>query len=211
MASFLSDINQIYTKDFNYPSVDRLMIRILWVHFLAVALPAILIYAFRPADYYPSPFSWRDLSLPEVTGAILAAFIAVIVPTILKGRLQNHYYYRLIVTAAYMAYSFLVVFVSGSSIEAHFHLFGIWALLTLYYDRRLIWFGFILMILHRLILNYTVPDWLYHYGRNDISLVAHILFALMVAIFTSWIAENGRKALALIFEGNKIMESRIQN
>ena len=204
------DINKEHYQALGYEKTDGLMIKVLWWHFAVLALGALAIYYFQPANFYPNPFSWRSLTIGETVGAILVGFLASLIPTLLRNRIANHYFYRLIVTAAFMVYSFLIVLVSGGSIEMHFYLFGVWALLTLYYDRRLIWAGFFLMFLHRAILNYTIPLWLYHYGRNDVSLLAHTIFALLAAIFTARIAESARQSIIKLKEANSLLESKIK-
>ena len=207
--TFLEDVNREYYRDFNYDIVDRLLVRILWCHFFVILLGASLIYFLQPADFYPSPFSWRDLTLMEAEGSVLVAFLAALIPTMFWGRLENHYYYRLIMLGAYMTYSFLLVLVSGGSTEMHFYLFGIWALLTLYSDSRLIWIGFALMLVHHGLLNFIAPAWLYQYGRSDLALLAYALFALPAAYFTAQIAQSGRRAVVAIAEANKLIRTKI--
>src|SRR5579859_4628677 len=114
----------------------------------------------------------------------MIAFLAAGVPTVLWGRLSNHYVWRLIMSAALTVYSYLFVFMSGGSIEMHFHFFMVMALITVYSDWRLGWLVFVLTVLHHGILNYVAPTWVYSYGRNDIAVVAHALPVLATAIFT---------------------------
>ena len=207
--ALFSDINANYYQDLNYERVDRLMLKILWWQFVIITLGTLAIYFFRPSDFYPSAFSWRDLALPEVVGSIALGFLASFIPTLLRGKLANHYHYRLLVMAAYMMYSFILILVSGGSIEMHFYLFGIWSLLILYYDSRLIWVGFAIMLLHRIILNYVHPIWLYHYGRNDVAFFAHLIFAFLAAFFIAHIAMNGRRSMISVSEANKLLKSRV--
>jgi phosphotransferase system glucose/maltose/N-acetylglucosamine-specific IIC component len=167
------------------------------------------IFYFHPAEFYPSPFSWRDLSLNEVGGIMLASFLAALVPMLLRRTFENHYHYRLLMLFAYMAYSFLLVVASGGAIEMHFYLFGIWALLTLYYDWRLIAVGFTSMLLYHTLFDITAPQVLYFYGKNNFSLIAHVMFALIAAIFTINIAKNGRKAVVDIKRANEFIQSKL--
>lgn len=206
---FLRDINKDYYQDFDYSHIGKLMIKILWWHFWVVLAWALLIYFFEPASLYPSPFSWRNLSFNETAGVIILGLFSVLLPALLRNGFKNHYYYRLLVAAAFTLFSFLIVFVSGSSIEAHFHIFAVLALLILFYDWRLGWFVLFLILAHRLILNYTMPTWLYHYGRNDFSLFAHLLFITLAVIFTTYIAKNGRKAVVMISQANKLISSKL--
>ena len=207
--AFLEDINRAYYRDFSYARVDGLLVKILWWHFVVLLLGTLFIYYFQPASFYPSPFSWRILSTFDVIFSIGAALLAALIPTILRGRLKNHYHYRLVMLAAYMLFSFLLILVSGGSTEMHFYLFGIWALLTLYCDWRLIWIGFALMLVHHVVLNFTISQWLFQYGENNLALLAYVLFTLPAAIFTARIAQNGRRAVVAMAEANKFIQSKV--
>lgn len=207
-ALSVADINKEYHTDLNYDRVDGLLVKILWWHFAAILIGALATYYLKPITFLPSSFSWHELTRGEVVGSIAIAFLAALVPTLLRGRFSNHYHYRLIMVAAYMTFSFLIILV-GSSTEMHFYLFGIWALLTFYGDWRLVWIGFALMVVHHVILNFTVPDWLYQYGRNDIALLIYIILSLPAAIFTAKIAGNIRQAVVSIAEANKYIQSRV--
>ncbi len=205
----LKDINSDYHNDFNYDKTDRLLISILWVHFFVIAAGALAIYFFEFSRFYPSPFSWSILSVFDVKVALISALVAALMPTMLRGKLKNHYLYRLIMLSAYMIFSFLLILVGGGSIEMHFYLFGIWTLLTLYCDQRLIWIGFIMMLIHHIVLNHTFPEWLSQYGRNDLALVAYIAFSLPAAFFSAWIAENGRRAVHSVIQANTFIRSKL--
>ena len=118
-------------------------------------------------------------------GALSVGLAAALIPTLVQGKLDHHYLWRIFVSVALTTYSYLFVFVSGGSIEMHFHFFMIMALLVVYADWRLEWIVLILTALHHGILNYLQPEWVYFYGRNDISVIAHALPVLTTAIFTT--------------------------
>src|SRR5712671_5903776 len=116
-------------------------------------------------------------------------FGAIILLTVTNSFLKLASYFpspfawRVLVTVALTTYSYLFVFVSGGSIEMHFHFFMIMALLVIYSDWRLGWIVLVLTALHHAILNYLQHQWLYFYGRNDFSIVAHIIPIIGSAIF----------------------------
>jgi len=208
-TSIFSDINAAYHADFNYPKVDALMVRLLWFHFVVVVAWASFIYFFEPASFYPSPFSWSNLTFTQLLSIIELALLCAAIPTMLRVRLTSHYAFRVLVTVALSVFSFIIVFMTGGSIEAHFHIFFVFGLVTLYYDWRLVWVVFSLVVLHRLILNYTHPTWLYVYGRNDLSLLVHTLFIILSVLFATWIAEQGRNSIDQVVKANKLLASKV--
>ena len=192
---FTSDINKDYAVVMNYDRVDRFIINILWWHFAALALLAFANSILQAARYYPSPFSWRVISWPEALGTILIGLAAALIPTWVRDKLDHHYLWRVFISVALTTYSYLFVFVSGGSIEMHFHFFMIMALLVIYSDWRLEWIVLIMTALHHAILNYVQPDWVYFYGRNDLSVIAHALPVLTTAIFTTLLCQNHRNTV----------------
>jgi ABC-type multidrug transport system fused ATPase/permease subunit len=197
-----SDINKDFAEYFNYNKVDRLLVKILWWHLAVVSLWVFAIVIFEPARYFQSPLSYRNLGLKEALSVVLIGSLASLSITLLKGRLKNHYIYRIAVTCALVVYSFLIVFMTGGSIEAHFHFFIVFALLCVYCDWRLGWIATLLTALHHGILNYIAPSWVYFYGRNDFSIIAHSLPVIVAVLFTTWICEIGRNNAKKIKEIN---------
>src|ERR1700736_519498 len=193
----VSDINHDYAVAMNYGTVDRFMIKILWWHLGFAALMAFANSYLRLSAWLPSPFSWRVLDTDEALTAVLVAVAAVVIPTLVRDTLANHYIWRIIVSAALTTYSYLFVFMSGGSIEMHFHFFMVMALITVYSDWRLGWFVLVLTALHHGILNYVAPTWVYFYGRNDVAVVAHALPVAATAIFTSLLCINNRRSVAM--------------
>src|SRR5579859_5559355 len=208
---FVSDINRDYAAVMNYGAVDRFLVKVLWWHFGFAALMAFTNSYLRLAQRYPSPFSWRVLSGPEAVTAAAIAFIAAAVPTLIRGELDNHYVWRIIVSVAFTMYSYLFVFMSGGSIEMHFHFFMVMALLTVYADWRLGWIVLVLTALHHGILNYVEPHWVYFYGRNDLAVVAHALPVAATAIFTSLLCVNHRSSVATLDATRQKLELGIQD
>jgi|GEM_PF-1170745 len=208
---FVSDINRDYAAVMNYGAVDRFLVKVLWWHFGFAALMAFTNSYLRLAQRYPSPFSWRVLSGPEAVTAAAIAFIAAAVPTLIRGELDNHYVWRIIVSVAFTMYSYLFVFMSGGSIEMHFHFFMVMALLTVYADWRLGWIVLVLTALHHGILNYVEPNWVYFYGRNDLAVVAHALPVAATAIFTSLLCVNHRSTVATLDATRQKLELGIQD
>ena len=205
-----SDINKDHYYTMRYPQIDRLMVKILWWHFVIVSLAALAIYYFMPALYYPSPLSWRVISLEETLWVIALGFIASLVPTIFRNKIANHYHYRILVAMCLFVYSYSIVFVSGGSIEGHFHFFVIFALLAIYYDWRLGWLGLVVVALHHGILNFVEPYWVYYYGRNDVSVLAHALPVAIAVLYLTWICENGRRSVEALTKSNKTLEMELR-
>jgi len=206
------DINKEYRSHFNYDRVDRVMLEILWWHFVLVSLGAFLIYFFQPALHYPGPFSWRVLSGGNVIAVLIFGLAFALIPTLLHNKLQNHFIFRIAVTLALCCFSFQIVFVSGGSSEAYLHLFGVLAALILYYDYRLMWLVLLAIVCHRLLLNFFAPSWasIYTGVNNHIALILHTFFALSAVVFASMIASAGRESVKAIVEANKFMTNRIK-
>ena len=192
---FISDINKGYESVMSYAKLDGFIIKVLWLHFIFIVVLAITNSYLRIAEYFPNPFSWRVITIPEASYAMLIAFLAVLIPAFLRGKIQNHYAWRILVTFALTIYSYLIVFLSGGSIEMHFHFFIIITLLIIYSDWRLGWITLVLTGLHHGILNYAAPTWVYFYGRNDFSVIAHALPVLVAVIFTTIICQNNRRSI----------------
>jgi len=98
------------------------------------------------------------------------------------------------------------VFISGGSIEMHFHFFMIMALLVMYSDWRLGWFVLVLTALHHAVLNYLQPNWVYFYGRNDFAIVAHGLPVGVMAFFTTRLCQTQRQSVATLEETRRVQE-----
>jgi signal transduction histidine kinase len=192
---FISDINKDYTAALNYERVDRFIVTILWWHFVILALLTFTNSVLQAARYYPSPFSWRLIGWPEAISALLLGFAASLLPTWVRGKLDHHYLWRVFVSVALTTYSYLFVLISGGSIEMHFHFFMIMGLLVIYADWRLGWIVLVLTALHHSLLNYVQPEWVYFYGRNDISVIAHGLPVLIMAVFTTLLCQNHRQTI----------------
>lgn len=192
----VSDINREYANALNYPRVDRFMIKILWWHFGFTVLLAVASSYLELSARFPTPFAWRVLSIDEASAAAGIGLFAAAIPTLIRGRIGNHYVWRLIMSAALTTYSYIFVFLSGGSIEMHFHFFMVMALITVYTDWRLGWFVLVLTALHHVILNYVSPTWVYFYGRNDLAVAAHIIPVASTAIFTTLLCTTHRRSVA---------------
>ena len=192
---FVSDINKGYEAAMNYDAMDRFMVKVLWWHFAFAAVMAGLNSVGELAASFPSPFSWRLIRVDEAIWALVVGLGAVVIPVLLKGTLWSHYAWRVLVTLALTTYSYLFIFLSGGSIEMHFHFFMMMALLVVYQDWRLGWFVLLLAGLHHGVLNYVAPHWVYFYGRNDFSVIAHAIPVLATAIFTTVLCENSRRVV----------------
>jgi len=208
---FISDINKSNFSNFNYHRMDRIMVQLLWLHFLLAVIWVWFIEAFEPALRLPGPISWRLVEKPEAWTITAIAFGIAVVPTVLLGRLKNHYIYRLLITLAFFAYSYLYIVITGGAIEAHFHLFVSFLLLSMYYDWRLQWFGVLLTGIHHLVLNFIKPDWLFYYGENNSAVAAHVIYVIFTVAFTTWICENGRRTVNAAAEANKKLETELRS
>ena len=202
----VTDINRDYAAAMNYGTIDRYLVRILWWHAGFVVLMAVANSYLRMPLYAPSPFSWRLLSGWEAAAATLFGIAAAAVPALVRGKIENHYVWRIVVSVAFTTYSYLLVFLSGGSIEMHFHFFMVLALLTVYNDWRLSWIVLVLTALHHGILNYVAPTWVYYYGRNDLSVIAHAIPVAATALFTSLLCTNNRRSVLLLEASRRELE-----
>ena len=203
---FVTDINRDYAASMNYVAIDRYLVSILWWHAGFVALMAFANSVLRMALYAPSPFSWRLLGGGEAAVATLLGIAAAAVPALVRGKIENHYVWRIVASLAFTTYSYLFVFLSGGSIEMHFHFFMVLALLTVYNDWRLGWMVLLLTALHHGILNYVAPSWVYYYGRNDLSVVAHAIPVAATTIFTSLLCSNNRRSVLMLEASRRELE-----
>jgi two-component system, sensor histidine kinase and response regulator len=201
-----ADINERYAVALNYRQIDRFMVQVLWWHFLAIGLLTLGNTVFRLGVYFPSPFSWRVPTLEEGAVTIVLGLVASAIPGGLYGRMRNHYAWRVLLSVSFTAYSYLFVFISGGSIEMHFHFFMIMALLVMYSDWRLGWLVLVLTALHHGVLNYLQPSWVYFYGRNDFAIVAHGLPVAVMALFTTRLCQTQRQSVAILEETRRVQE-----
>ena len=205
-----SDINKGYELALSYPKTDKFMVAIHWwslgvITFFAISntyfidfLNGIVSSIFKSALYSPSPFAWRVISPQEAIWAIGIGLVTAAIPTLLMGRFKNHYLWRLLITFTLSVFAYLIVFISGGSIEMHFMFFAMIALVAIYADWRLGWFMLVLVALHHAILNYVAPTWVYFYGRNDFSLFAHAFPVVITVIFTTLICNTHRTTIQQI-------------
>lgn len=208
---FISDINKKFTEALGYEQVDRYMRIVLWWHLAVFAILVFLNAYVKIAQQYPNPFSWRVITPTEAVVALIIAVAATLIPVLLKGKVKNHYVYRIIVTLAFLFYSYLFVFISGGSIEMHFHFFIVAALVVMYADWRLGWILLVFTGIHHGVLNYLQPGWVYFYGRNDFSVISHVIPVLVIIIFTTKICETirgGIMALDLTNRGYLEMQKK---
>lgn len=189
---FVSDINKENYYTLGYDLVDRFMVQLAWVSAVLISLYSFAIYFSRLASYYPNPFTWRVVELNEVLSVVVIAFLAAGILQSLHGKIANHYHWRLLVTNLLLVFPYLLVFISGGSIEWHFYFFVTFAFLALYADWRLGWWAILAVALHHGILNYVKPGWVYFYGRNDVAFLSHAIIVFFMAIATTVICERFR-------------------
>ena len=207
---FFSNISKGHYYSLRYPEADRFIVKVLWVHFILLALFALLVYYFQPGIMYPNPLSWGVVSFEATVWVITIGFLASLLPTILRGKFENHYFYRILVTNCLFVFSYLFVFDTGGSIEAHFHFFIVLALLAIYNDWRLGWIGVLLVVAHHGILNIFSPHWVYYFGRNDFAVFSHALPVIIAALYLTWITDNGLRAVQTQDKNNKELEIKLR-
>ncbi len=190
---FFSDINKENYYVLDYDKIDSWMVTFSWANAFFLIPYSFAIYLIAPASFYPNPFSWRLVELPEVIVVSMLALITAGLVHMLKGRFRSHYSYRFLVANAFMMFSYLVVYISGGSIEWHFHFFVMIAALALYSDWRLAWWAIIAVAVHHGVLNFIAPTWVYFYGRNDVAFIAHALIVFFMAIVVTKISEHNRE------------------
>ncbi len=201
-----ADINERYAVALNYRQIDRFMIQVLWWHVAFLVFLTLGNTLFRLGLYFPSPFSWRVPTLEEGAVTIALGLLASSIPGGLHGRIHNHYVWRVLLSLSFTVHSYLLVFISGGSIEMHFHFFMIMALLVMYSDWRLGWFVLVLTASHHAVLNYLQPNWVYFYGRNDFAIVAHGLPVGVMAFFTTRLCQTQRQSVATLEETRRVQE-----
>lgn len=204
---FISDINKDNYYVLGYDMVDKLMVKFAWWSAALFALYSLAVYALAPAKLYPSPFSWRIVTVTEMLWVIVLGFLAAVLMHVMRGKFKNHYLWRFIATNLLFMYPYLVVYISGGSIEWHFHFFVTFAVITLWADWRLGWWAILAVALHHGILNYVSPYWVYFYGRNDIAFLSHAVIVLFMAIVTTIICER-MKAIA---DTNRILAAKLES
>ncbi|HWG91623.1 MAG TPA: ATP-binding protein [Candidatus Thermoplasmatota archaeon] len=193
--AFVEDINAAYARALDYASIGRLTQAILWVHFVALTVLALVNASEGVAAAVPSPFGWRAISGDEAAAALTLGFLLSGLPMVLKDRMGSHYAWRLLTTASLVGYSALFVFVSGGSIEMHFHFFIVIAYVAIWSDWRLGWLVLVFATLHHVVLNALAPDWIYMYGRNDLAGLAHASLVLAAVLATSALCRNQRNTV----------------
>ena len=97
---FISDINKDLGADLAYPKVDRFLMNVLWWHFGTLVLLVFLNAVLKIAAFYPSPLSWRVVSIPEGIVTVIIALVATLLPMLLKGKFSNHYVWRVLMTSS---------------------------------------------------------------------------------------------------------------
>lgn len=206
---FISDINKKFAEALGYPQVDRYMRKVLWWHFVVFSVLVFINSFVRIAERNPNPFSWRVINPAEAFYALIIALVAVLLPISVAGKLKNHYVWRIIVTFSLLVYSYLFVFISGGSIEMHFHFFIIAALIVMYADWRLGWILLLFTGVHHGLLNYIQPGWVYYYGRNDFSVLSHALPVLIMVIFTTALSEIIRGGVMALELSNRAIIAKM--
>ena len=192
---FTTDINKAYAASMNYDKADRFIVGVHWWSFGVLVVQAFLVSVWKIADRYPSPLSWRVIELPDALMALVVALAAVALVHYYRGKIENHYYWRLMVATTLNVLTYLLIFLSGGAIELHFIFFAMIALVVVYSDWRLGWFMLVLVALHHGILNFFAPLWVFEYGRNDLAVLVHAIPVLITVIFTTLLCENNRNAI----------------
>lgn len=193
-----TDVNARYADTMHYAQADNLTSQVIWFHgLLLIGLILVNTY-FQAPLVFPSPFGWRVIDLQEGLIVMIIGVLAMLLPLYTYRRIANHYVWRLIVAACLIAFSYLFVFVSGGAIEMHFHFFIILAYMTLYADWRVGWFAFGIIFVVHTALSIFSPNWLYFYGRNDLSPLLHLPFLFVMTMFTTVICRNYRGSVAAL-------------
>lgn len=195
LKDFTTDINEGHEQDLNYDSIDKKTHQLFLWHLAVIIFYAILTSVIKVANYFQSPFSWRVITQREAIWALIFAFVATLLPSLFFGQFKKHYYYRLLITFCFILYSYLFIFLSGGAIEAHFHFFIVIGYLAIYNDWRLGWFALLIIAFNHLLLEGISPHWLFYYGENWLSPIAHVVPILIAVISTGILARTHRQAL----------------
>ncbi len=195
IRTFRGDINTGYGQAMGYPAIDALTLRVLRYHLLALAVVVLLNAVIKLPSYIESPLGWRVITPAEAWWKLGLGALAAVAPWYLYGRVKNHYLWRLCAVTSLAAFSYLLVFVTGGSIEAHFHFFVIIAYATIYADWRLGWLVLLLTALHHTVLDFLRPGWVFHYGHNLIAPLVHVVFVAAAVGFATLLCRHQRNAI----------------
>jgi hypothetical protein len=206
---FLSDINKGYEVALGYGKTDKFIKKLAWWHLAVYAVVAALVSVFKIAESHPSPLSWRVMSVGSAAVTVVLAMIATSLIVFTHGKLRSHYSWRVLVTVCFVVYSYLFVYISGGSIEMHFHFFMIAAVLAVFADWRLGWILVVFTALHHGVLNFIEPGWVYYYGRNDLAVISHAIPVVVTVIFTTVLCVNHRQALVDLENTKKIRDQEL--
>lgn len=194
-SKWITDINAGCEKDLNYDVIDKQTQGLLWWSLAVLICYAVLNSVIKLANYIQSPFSWRVIRYQESIWVLIIAFVITLLPIFLHKILANHYHYRLLVTLCFIVYGYLFIFLSGGAIEAHFIFFIFIGYLAVYADWRLGWFALLLISCNHLLLEFLSPRWLFYYGENWLSPLAHAIPILVAVIFTGISSKTYREVV----------------
>lgn len=195
LNSFTRDINAGHEDALQYAKLDAFTLKVLWWNFAVLILFVFATSYLQLANYIQSPFAWRVISPKEAFATLAVGLIAVSIPIFFRNSFKTHYYYRLLLTTSLIVFSYLFVFITGGAIEAHFHFFIVIGYIAVYADWRLGWLTFFLTIVHHTVLDFVAPTWVFFYGENWLSPLAHGIPVLAAVVLTSVISNMQRGAL----------------
>lgn len=107
--------------------IDKMFACLMPLQFLAATLAAVFL----------SPAIWQGLgedSSMHLAGAVVIAGVAAVVPILMILRMSGTRLTRNVIAVSQVCFSVLFIHLSGGRMEAHFHIFGSLAFLSLYRD-----------------------------------------------------------------------------
>jgi signal transduction histidine kinase len=163
---------------------DRLILIVLGLHTLVVLVFSLLtdhLHAFWPG--------------------LIAMILALIVYSVKPGSLLS----RSTIAFSLMIFSGVLIHLSGGLIEMHFHVFTALALLSIYYDWRVIIVAGITISLHHLVGLISPAFDVYAPNPNLAIFLLHVLFVAITCLIISYQCYTISRSVSTINQNSKIL------
>ena len=94
---------------------------------------------------------------------------------------------RMVIAVAAPVFTALFIHLSGGSIEAHFHIFGMLCWLAIYHDWVILAASAAVVAVHHIAGNFLFPYSVFHYGANFGMVLVHAGALLFAAVGICWL------------------------
>jgi methyl-accepting chemotaxis protein len=103
---------------------------------------------------------------------------------------------RYLIAVATPTFTMLFIHLTGGSIEAHFHIFGMLCWLALYHDWDILAVAAAAVAVHHIVGNFLFPYSVFHYGPSFAMVLVHAAALVFAGVGISWQAIEARRMLA---------------